>query len=334
MLRMKAIFSLMLAVTPLCAVCQLHPQTPGGGKSGGSRKGAEPKDPYTYGAAPVERPQPQPGDRAGLLNPYFGGPPPAQPAGAKSNVLTLPVLSLQPNGVRSLGPQNLYLPPTADVDTTGKLMPPDTSAGSTGAMQGSRGLFLEPPTMLGSVFTKPEFVDRSPRIIIAATILGYTEDIEPAQYGKDPEQPVSTIPTFSNLGSQSIGLQVMKIEVAKMASLAPKDLTTAPADETIPNEYFRLGNGMTTGRVIPWHAAANMPQETVGEGSGFRLPRALQNLVNVNLHFGLGIPNFSPNIGAITQSYLGLSSIYNYLSPDVADRFQAPYNYNANQRYP
>jgi hypothetical protein len=248
--------------------------------------------------------------------------------------LTLPVLGGPSGSLRVLSHQNLLAPPPAvEMDPNGQPIPAlgDRRLISYDPRTGAS----EPPVILASQWTSLDMVTVGERGIIAQTILGYTENIEPASQGRTAENPAPTLPVFSLHTGASLAPAGQTTERARLPRLSPPEIRPGAAQEqTVPNTSYRLARSVRDTNVISWRSASNMPQApaTADEGSGFRLPRAIQGMVNVNMHFGMGIPNYSPNIGSITQGYLGLSSIYNYLSPDIADRFQAPYNQQAPRR--
>jgi hypothetical protein len=318
--RTKTIFCLSACAAlaaPLSAAGQLH--APGlhspnlsPGRAGAARKQAPQKDPYTYGAAPAAPPEER--STSGLINPFFTRPAPAPVPGGRPGELTLPILTGSANGLRALTPQNVMMPPPQEADAGAQPAPQAPVAGA-----------MAPPVFLIPTYQQSNFIDRGLRSIITPTILAFTEDIEPAYYGKEPDEDAPANPSYSVLGRESLALQSLKTDPGRIPSLGLHELVPGTAEETETPAYFRLASNIMTTRIISWRAAANMPQAPVDQGSGFQLPRVLQNLVNTNINFGLGIPNFSPNIGALTQGYLGLSNVFNYLPPDVADRFNAPY---------
>jgi hypothetical protein len=234
--------------------------------------------------------------------------------------------------MRVLAPQSLYQPPALETDQFGQ---PIVSLGDRPTTQRDpNSMFVQPAEPLSAQWTRLDSVMIGARGIIAPTTLGYTDDVEPEFYGRTPEETTQTLPTFSVLRSESRTPQMLKIAEARSASLGPREIRPEAAGEPlIPNPNYRLATSMTRTKVISWSSATNMPQAPApAAGSGFRLPRAIQGLMNVNLHVGLGIPSYHPNLGSITNSYLGLSGIYNYLSPDIADRLQSQYYQQPDRR--
>lgn len=340
-MRLRTIFGLATiaasCINPSSAAGQAHlpslrPQdvTTGRGKSPGARQEAAQAAQYTYGALlppPAERQQApgEPGRSHGLINPFFTRPPLLETPGAGNGMLMLPVLTSTPAALANLSLQSLYLPPPPAAESTLQ---------TTTAPPNANSPTMQPAPTVVPAWLRSVMVPSGLPIVIAPTVLGYTKNVEPAFYGKAPE-PVSSVPVFALLAPQPLALEQAKMEGLHLASLRPRDVEYTSAERADFPGLFRLSNRTIERQVIPWDVSTGHPAQTPEEaGTGFRLPRAIQSLVNVNLHVGLGIPSFHPNIGSMTQTNLGLSGVYNYLSPNVTDRLKGPHDQQSGQSYP